>query len=210
VTRFEFTENHHVAFAVGEAARVIAEGGVLLIPTESFYGLGVDPRNRAGVDRVYELKDRPEDVGLPVVCSDWDQIDHLVRLPEAYRPRLGRIWPGALTVVAPCRVRVPACTTDSLAVRIPDHAMLRSLLFRVGPLTATSANRHRGVSPSGVDAALESLVGAPDLVLDAGELPGGLASTIVDLTVEPPLEIRSGPVAWEVPFDPDEWSHLDH
>jgi tRNA threonylcarbamoyl adenosine modification protein (Sua5/YciO/YrdC/YwlC family) len=206
MTRLRFVDPDDAGAVVDAAAEVVAGGGVVLIPTESCYGLGVDPRRSEAVDKVYALKGRPAGLALPVVCSDWQQVDALVRIPAAHRQRLARIWPAALTVVAPCIVPLAASRADTLAVRIPDHAMLRALLYRVGPLTATSANRHGDPGCVGVEAALASLLAAPDLVLDAGELAGGRVSTVIDLTTDEGREIRPGPVPWDRPFDLASWS----
>jgi tRNA threonylcarbamoyl adenosine modification protein (Sua5/YciO/YrdC/YwlC family) len=203
--RLPFSEAREIKSAVKVAAEVVAAGGVVLIPTESHYGLGVDPRQPDAVEKVFELKGRPAGLALPVVCSDWGQVDLLVSVPDVHRFKLARIWPAALTVVAPCRRPLAASPTDSLAVRIPDHDGLRALLYRVGPLTATSANRHGEPPIPTADAALDSLLGAPDLVLDAGDLAGGSVSTIMDLSSRDAREIRSGPVLWDEPFDLEDW-----
>lgn len=203
--RLPFCDPEEIRSAVGVAAGVVAAGGVLLIPTESHYGLGADPRRPDAVKRIFELKGRPEGLALPVVCSDWGQVESLVSVPEVHRLKLARIWPAALTVVAPSTSPVAASSTTTLAVRIPDHDGLRALLYRVGPLTATSANRHGEPPCPGVDGALESLFGVPDLVLDAGDLAGGAVSTLIDLSSEEAREIRSGPVLWDKPFDLESW-----
>lgn len=208
--RLQFHVPEDVKTCLETAAEVVASGGVVLIPTESFYGLGADPRNAAAVDRVLELKGRPDDLGLPVVCCDWDQIDGLVEIPDGHRVKLSRIWPAALSAVAPCRGSVPAARDQTLAVRIPDHDRLRALLYRVGPLTATSANGHGRPAEAHVDHAVSSLHGAPDLILDAGELAGGRVSTLVDLASDQGEVIRPGAVAWDQLFDLEEWVLREH
>ncbi len=205
MNRLPFSDPHEIKSAVSIAAEVVAAGGVVLIPTESHYGLGVDPRQPEAIEKIFDLKGRPEGLALPVVCSDWDQVDSLVSVPDPHRFKLARIWPAALTVVAPRRRPVAASSTDTLAVRIPDHDGLRALLYRVGPLTATSANRHGQPPCPTVEGALDSLLGTPDLVLDAGDLAGGPVSTLMDLSSEEPREIRSGPVLWDEPFDLEDW-----
>lgn len=203
--RLDFVDPSDAKKALGAVAEVVASGGVVLIPTESYYGLGVDPGRPEAVERVFALKGRPDGLALPVVCSDWGQVDSLVSIADAHRVRLSRIWPAALTVVAPRRARVAASSTATLAVRIPGHEMLRAVLYRVGPLTATSANRH-GESPSvTADSALRSLLGSPDLVLDSGELAGGQVSTMIDLSSDEVREIRPGPVVWDEPFELGKW-----
>jgi len=205
MTRLPFSDSDDIKRALGAAAEVVAAGGVVLIPTESHYGLGVDPRQPEAVARVYVLKGRPDGHALPVVCSDWGQVDSLVSVPAIHRVKLARVWPAALTVVALCSHPVAAASADTLAVRIPDYDRLRALLYRVGPLTATSANRHGEPPCPSVAAALESLFGAPDLVLDAGDLAGGPVSTLIDLSSDEAHEIRRGPVVWEEPFDFEKW-----
>ena len=198
--RFPFVEPGDMAEAVEAARAAVAQGGVLLLPTESFYGLGADPWSETGVARIFTLKDRPAELGLPVLCADWQQLESLVVVPETYRVKLARIWPAALTVVLPTVAKVPAARSGTLAVRIPGHAELRALLYRLGPLTATSANRHGDHPFTAVDSALASLVEAPDLVLDAGATAGGRPSTLVDLSRGEPEILRPGALAWEEPY----------
>ncbi len=183
--------------AVAAALEVRAAGGVILLPTETFYGLGCDPGSEGAVARVYALKDRPAGIPLPVLCADWDQVNALVEVPEGYRVQLSRSWPGPLTAVLSARRHLPAGGgLGTLAVRVPGHPLLRALLYRVGPLTGTSANRH-GAPPSvRADDAAGALAGAPDLVLDGGPTPGGSASTLVDLSGPEPLILRPGMTAW--------------
>lgn len=201
--RVLFGARDELPAAAAAAAEVTAGGGVVMVPTESYYGLGADPRNPDAVARIFAAKGRPGDRALPVVCCDWQQVESLVSIPDRYRVRLGRIWPAALTVVAGCREPIAAAGGATLAVRVPGHAMLRALLYRVGPLTATSANRHGAPPCTSVDRALESLAVKPELVLDAGRLAGGEVSTVVDLTGDAPVILRRGPVAWDQLFDPE-------
>ena len=198
--RLPFVEPGDVADAVQLAISAVAGGGVLLLPTESFYGLGTDPRSEGGVARIFTLKDRPAEFGLPVLCADWQQLESLVVVPETYRVKLARLWPAALTVVLPTVEDISAARGGTLAVRIPGHAELRALLYRIGPLTATSANRHGDPPSTTVDGALASIAEAPDLVLDGGATAGGEASTLIDLSRGQPEVLRLGPCAWDEPY----------
>ena len=200
MNRVPFVDDVHAAPAASATARVVADGGVVLFPTETFYGLGVDPSARDAVARVYSLKGRPRGFPLSVVCADWQQLEALVEVPAAFRVRLSRIWPGPLTAILRSRCGLPASTGDTLAVRIPGHSMLRAVLYRSGPLTATSANRHGGPECREVEAALGSLHGLPDLVLDGGSTAGGRPTTMVDLTGDVPRVVRLGELAWEEQF----------
>lgn len=163
--------------------RVLAEGRVLAVPTESSYGLAVDPRSAVGVDAIYRIKERERGKPLPVVAADLTQILELgidgneaVRMAEGY-------WPAPLTVVGPlrCGVDLPAAAGGrTLAVRVPAHERLRGLLRALGhPLTATSANRS-GEPAICESAALEPVLGGTDALIVGGETtPGGPPSTVV-------------------------------
>lgn len=198
--RLPFVEREEILAASEVAARVVADGGVLLVPTESYYGLAADPRRKDAVRVVQALKGRPPDLGLPVLCADWRQIEDLVVVPEPFRIKLSRLWPAAVTVILPARESIPAAVGSTVAVRIPDHSGLRALLYRVGPLTGTSANRHTLPPCVSVDAAVASLTAEPDLALDGGETDGGDPSTIVDLTGDRPRVVRPGSVSWNDPI----------
>jgi tRNA threonylcarbamoyl adenosine modification protein (Sua5/YciO/YrdC/YwlC family) len=200
VNRLPFRDPEDVLAAAVVVREALATGGVVVVPTESFYGLAADPRNADGVHAVCALKGRPHDMGLPVLCADWQQVENLVRVPDRFRVKLSRLWPAAVTAVLPTLAPTPAALGGSLAVRIPDHGALRALLYRVGPVTGTSANRH-GEPPSvTVDGALASLTGPPAAALDGGSTAGGDPSTLVDLTGDEPRTLRPGRVQWEDPY----------
>lgn len=186
-----------LAEALSEAKRCLANGGVVLVPTETFYGLACDPWSEKGVSRVLELKERPRDMALPVLAADWAQVDRLTQVPEVWRGRLKAQWPGPITAILRTRTRLPASLMTTVAIRIPGHGLLRHMLAETGPLTGTSANRH-GDSPAvTVEEATMSLIGEPDLALDGGPSPGGQPSTLVDLTGVRARILRQGPEVWD-------------
>ena len=168
---------------LNEVRTALAGGRILAIPTESSYGLAVDPRSTAGVEAIYRLKERERGKPLPIVAAHLEQAIDLglepneaIRMAEAH-------WPAALTVVAPLRsgVSVPAAASgDTLAVRVPDHERLRTLLQALGhPLTATSANRSGEPAACGLVDLEPILQGTGALVVGGERTPGGLASTVV-------------------------------
>lgn len=171
---------------MNEVRAALSQGRILAVPTESSYGLAVDPRSASGVEAIYRLKERERGKPLPVVAANLEQAldlgvepNEAIRLAEAY-------WPAPLTVVAPLRSDVPvpaAAGGDTLAVRVPDHDRLRGLLQALGyPLTATSANRS-GEPPACELVDLEPILrGAGALVIGGERTPGGLASTVVSWT----------------------------
>ena len=177
---------------------VLARGGVLAIPTESSYGLGVDPRNRTGVETVYRIKGREAGKALPVVVAGRGQLAGLGIDPDLpILIPLSACWPGPLTVVLPLEKTEPqipaAAGQGTLAVRVPGHAGLRGLLAALGHgLTATSANRSG--EPPVLDplAAADLLAGEDAMVVNGGLLPGGSPSTLVAIEESGPVVLRSG------------------
>jgi len=164
---------------------LLARGGILAIPTESSYGLAVDPRSVAGVEAIYRVKARERGKPLPVVAADVAQLAALgvAANDEAVR-RAALVWPGAFTVLAKIAEPLPASAGEpALAVRLPDHAELRALLAALGSaLTATSANRS-GEPPLLDPAEVAALLGGEDaVVVDGGTLAGGPPSTLAAWT----------------------------
>jgi L-threonylcarbamoyladenylate synthase len=195
----------HFGEPVAPLRALLARGGVLVIPTESSYGLGADPRNRRGVETVYRIKGRDAGKALPVVVADRGQLGGLGIDPDLpILVPLSACWPGPLTVVLPLARRglegsdgsdrLPAAAGEgSLAVRIPGHEGLRRLLAELGHgLTATSANRSG--EPPVVDplAAAALLAGEDAVLVDGGALPGGAPSTVVAIEPSGPVVLRSG------------------
>jgi len=164
---------------------LVRRGGILVIPTESSYGLGVDPRSPAGVEAVFAAKRREQRKPLPVVAASLDQLRVIGIDPQAPEVApFAPLWPAALSVVAPLAAPLPAAAGDSrLAVRVPAHEPLRALLAALGtPLTATSANPSGEPPILAPGADLDRLLDGFDAVLvDGGRLPGGPPSTLVEL-----------------------------
>ena len=181
----------------GRVSEALARGAVLAIPTESSYGLAVDPRDAAGVEKTFQLKGRQKTEAFPVVGAEADALICLGIDPR--EPSLQwafRFWPAALSVVVPLREPIPASAGGrTLAVRVPAHEGLRELLAALGrPLTATSANRSGEppyVEPAGLVSWLEGS-GVEALVVDGGRLPGGSPSTLVELIGGQPRVLRQG------------------
>lgn len=186
---------------VEEAVRVLREGGIVAFPTETFYGLAVDARNRAACDRVFELKGRPGEKALPCIVSGVEQLEETaLSLGSAARSLARNLWPGPLTFVVEGRPGLAAASLDgSIAVRASGLRLGRDLAEALGgPVTATSANRSGSPPATTAGEVLSSgLETGIDLVLDGGPCPGGLPSTIVDVRVSPPRLLREGKVPFE-------------
>jgi len=170
------------AAALDAAEAALRAGGAVVVPTDTVYGL-------AALDAqvLYELKARPDAVPIAVLVADADQAGAVGRLEGAARRLAERFWPGPLTLVlAPHEPGAP-----TVGVRCPDHPFLRALAARVGPLPTTSANRHGQPTPPTAAEAAAGLAGEPALVVDGGAC-GGVASTVVDTTADPPAVRREG------------------
>jgi len=175
--------------------QTLREDGVLAIPTGSSYGLAVDPRNKEAVSALYDLKVRERDQPLPVVAGDISQLDDLgVRLDIPILRRATACWPAPLTVVARLEQPLPASAGgNTLAVRVPSHQRLRTLLLELGmALTATSANKSGEQPILEVEPLRELLRGTRSSIVDDGRLEGGPPSTIVQATEVGVQVLREG------------------
>src|SRR6266705_2680954 len=186
------------ASSLREASRVVREGGVIAFPTETFYGLGASPFNARVVQRVFDLKGRAlKTAPILVLIRSRTELETLVSeiTPTAER-LIETYWPGPLTLIFRASDSVPSVLTagtGTIGIRLSAHADVQHLLAAVGgPLTGTSANRS-GHPPATTAAEVDRTVGMDvDLILNGGETPGGLPSTVVDTTVTPPRLVREG------------------
>ena len=169
------------------AARLLRNGGVVAIPTDTLYGLAADVFNADAIERVFAIKERPEGLALPVLLSGWEQLSMVAReLPAAARVLAAAYWPGPLTLVLRRSDALPPRLTaggDTVAVRVPGHPAPRELARRLGrPVTGTSANISGAPDPQSPEELRRQVGGRVDAVVCAGPAPAGAASTIVDLT----------------------------
>ena len=177
---------------------LLRHGGVAAIPTETFYAFAADPFNREAVERIYEIKDREEGSPLPVLFASRSDLEKLgVSANPAALDLYFAIWPAPLTVVLPIRAPIAASRGHStLAVRLPASRKARDLLAAVGPLTGTSCNRSGYLPLSDPDAVEAGFRREIALLVDGGKTPGGLPSTLLDATRDPPVVLRRGAFAW--------------
>ncbi len=182
-----------------EAVRRLRAGGLVAMPTDTVYGVGVALDARDGLPRLFAAKDRPLDRAIVLLVADADQAATVGVLSPAARTLAERFWPGGLTLVLPqvLGAELPAVLTaggDTIGVRLPAHDCPRALARALGPLPVTSANISG--RPDARDAAgvLDQLGDRVDLVLDGGPVPGGVPSTVVDCTGDRPRVLRAGAV----------------
>lgn len=188
--------------ALEQAASILRAGGLAAFPTDTVYGLGALVWNRASVARIYQAKARPAEKAIPVLLANLAQAALLDVVPSPQMRALAEhFWPGPLTLVAPCGSQVPdvvTAGTQTVAVRVPDHPVAISLFELVGqPLAVTSANRSGHASPLTASEVMAQLAGRIDAVVDGGTCPGGIPSTVLDLTVSPARILRQGPITMD-------------
>ena len=186
--------------ALREAAEIVRWGGLVVYPTDTLYGLGTNALDAPAVDRLLEVKGRSAARGLPVLLADPEAASALVAAwPPVAADLVARFWPGALTLVLPRSAQVPdlVAAGDTVALRIPDHPVTRSLIREAGcPLIGTSANRTGEAPATTAQAAVAALGSEVDVVLDAGPSPVGQPSSVLDLSSPPTARIlRAGAVA---------------
>jgi L-threonylcarbamoyladenylate synthase len=184
---------------VRRAAKALRAGSIVAFPTDTVYGVGAVVWNPQAIGRLYEAKLRPLDKAIPVLLACAADLALVARdLPQSALRLAERMWPGPLTLVVPRAQAVPDEVTaggDTVAVRVPDHELARLLIRAVdAPLATTSANLSGQPSTVTAQEVAVQLGGRIPLVLDGGRCPGGLASTVVDLTGPAPAILRAGPI----------------
>jgi L-threonylcarbamoyladenylate synthase len=184
------------------AVSALHSGGVVVFPTETFYGLAVDPRSAAAVMKVFELKRRAPDQPLPLIASDVDQVlDHVGTLTPLAGRLAARGWPGPLTLIIPASRQLcdtVHLSTGKVAVRVPADAVARALAGRAGhAITSTSANISGDPPAATPEQVVASLGSGIDVLIDSGPTPAGLPSTIVDATGDVPVLVRAGAIPWD-------------
>jgi len=192
-------ERAEESLPLGEIAEALLGGAVAAYPTETFYALGAAAFCKEGVEQVYRLKGRDASKPLPLIASDPDMVAGIASsLPASFAALAAEFWPGPLTLVLPAAAGLPdflVGPSRTVAVRIPPLAWLRALVAELAePLTATSANlagEKELADPADVAALVEGKV---EWMLDGGRTPGGLPSTIVDITVGEPRILREGAI----------------
>lgn len=186
-----------------EAAAIIKKGGLVAFPTETVYGLGANGLNEEAAAKIYAAKGRPSDNPLILHIAEENELNKIVKsIPEETEKLMKKYWPGPLTMIFEKADCVPYGTTgglETVAVRMPNHEAARRLIKESGvPIAAPSANTSGRPSPTKALHVEEDLSGKIDMILDGGQVGIGLESTIVDVTVTPPVILRPGYITQEM------------
>lgn len=184
------------------AAECLKNGGTVVFPTETVYGLGADALNEKAVEKIYIAKGRPSDNPLIVHIADTNNIDKIVRgISHDARKLMDKFWPGPLTMIFKKRDIVPACVTanlDTVAVRFPSNKTAQKLIKKSGVFVAApSANLSGSPSPTSFKHACDDMMGRVDYIIDGGECDVGIESTVLDVSGDEFKILRPGYVTFE-------------
>jgi len=186
--------------AIQRALEVLGRGGLMAFPTDTVYGLGALAFDSNAVESIYLAKDRPIEKAIPVLIGDATDLEKISDgVPEVARKLAARFWPGPLTIIVPKKQTLPetVSATSSVGVRVPDHPVARELLRAAGPMAVTSANISGQASPSTAQEVLDQLNRRIELIIDGGQTPGGIPSTLVDCSGDEIKVLREGPISLE-------------
>lgn len=195
-------ENNPEIEKIKLAAEIIKRGGLVAFPTETVYGLGANALDEESAVKIYRAKNRPQDNPLIVHIQEVKELSLLAKnVPAKACELIEKFWPGPLTIIFEKSDRVPYKTTgglDTVAVRMPDHAVARLLIRESGvPIAAPSANLSGKPSPTNAQDVMEDMKGRIDAVIDGGHSKFGVESTVLDLTGSAPVILRPGGVTRE-------------
>jgi L-threonylcarbamoyladenylate synthase len=196
--RFDFTGDD-LAAALTAAVDAIEAGDLVVLPTDTVYGIAADAFKADAVQRLLDAKGRGRDMPPPVLITAVETLDALATsVPESGRRLCEEFWPGALTVICYAQTSLMwdlGETRGTVALRVPDHENTRELLARTGPLAVSSANLSGKPAATDVYEAERQLTDSVSVYLDGGTVTGGEPSTIVDLTGDLPQVVREGAIS---------------
>ena len=194
---------HEAEKVLETAGEILKSGGLVAFPTETVYGLGADGLNEDASKKIYAAKGRPSDNPLIIHITNMDALEKIVKeVPEVARIVAEKYWPGPLTMIFKKADCVPYGTTgglDTVAVRMPVHEVARAVIDAGGGyIAAPSANTSGRPSPTTADHVKEDLSGKIEMIVDGGPVDIGVESSILDVTVEPPMILRPGAITKEM------------
>lgn len=188
---------------ISQAGQILKDGGLVAFPTETVYGLGANALDEEAAKKTYAAKGRPSDNPLIVHIADMSYLPEIVtEIPKEAVKVAEKYWPGPLTMIFHKSPKVPYGTTgglDTVAVRMPDHEIARELILAAGGyVSAPSANTSGRPSPTKAEHVAEDLNGKIEMILDGGPVDIGVESSILDVTVTPPMILRPGAITKEM------------
>ncbi len=185
--------------SIEKAFKILQNGGVIVFPTDTVYGIGCDPRNENAVKKIYKIKGRDKIKQLPILAYSKEDIKKIAFLDAKSEELADKFWPGPLTLILKIKdkdISKALCLKDKVAVRVPDHACMRKLLERCRLVVGTSANFSGQPSFSNSKELAEKFTGY-DMLLDGGKIENSFESTIVEVTGNELKIVREGKIKSE-------------
>jgi len=200
--RFKIDSAQSLQEGVSIGAETILGGGVVALPTESFYSLSVDATNAQAVEKIFAIKKRVSALPILILISSVGELTkYVIAVPPAAKKLGERFWPGGLTMIFESAPILPSSLTGGtgkIGIRISSHPVVHAISKALPvPITGTSANISGTPPCTTADQVLECLGAEVDLVLDGGPTQGKNPSTVLDVTVDPPLIVREGMIKAE-------------
>ncbi len=187
---------------LNQAVQLLRDGGVVAFPTDTVYGVGVDPFQPQAVRKLYRIKGRPEDKPIAILVGSIEDVARVAQTPSRTFSRLAdRFWPGGLTLIVETRELPPEITAggSTVGVRMPDHPLTLELLRGFGgPIATTSANRSGENPATSAEEVGAQLGDRVNLIVDGRDTITKVASTVLDLSVSPPKILRHGGISEEL------------
>ena len=186
---------------VNQAIATLRDGGVVAFPTDTVYGVGVDPFQPDAVRKLYQIKGRPIDKPIPILVGSVSDVERVAQnLPPTFSRLAEQFWPGELTLIVEAKSLPPEVTAggDTVGVRMPDHPLALALLQRFGgAIATTSANKSDEPPATSADEVRSELGDLVSIILDGGQRTTKIASTVLDLSVSPPQIRRDGGISMD-------------
>ena len=186
---------------INRAIAILRNGGVVAFPTDTVYGVGVDPFQPNAVRKLYQIKGRPIDKPIPILVGSINDVERVAQnLPPTFSRLAEQFWPGELTLIVEAKSLPPEVTAggDTVGVRMPDHPLALALLQRFGgAIATTSANKSDEPPATSAEEVRSELGDLVSIILDGGQTTTKIASTVLDLSVSPPQIRRDGGISMD-------------
>lgn len=183
---------------IEEAAELLMDGFLVVFPTDTVYGVGAAIHNNEALLKLFKAKERPLSKGIPILIAEKGDLNKIAAgVPDEITPLIEKFWPGPLSLIVPKRSGLPSALSpnEGVAVRLPDNRIARDIISAAGGALAVSSANLSGKTPScSGQEAYSSLSGRVSLIIDGGQSPGGIASTVLNCLEMPPRLERQGPI----------------
>lgn len=178
---------------IEEAVRILKDGGLVVYPTDTLYALGADSFNPKAIGKIYEAKERPENLPIPLAADSVEMMEEIAEIDDNVKMIVNAFIPHPVTFVMHAREHIPEeihAGSGKVAIRIPNHIFALEMIGKFGPVTTTSANLHGGHNPTSIRTAVRYLDEAADLYVNCGRTAYRKPSTVIDISEGAPEKVK--------------------